>query len=501
MGIGFSNQVAQNQNETSDNIKTGYSQPTNLNNTPYANLVGTSYTNYVNQSNSTSDDGGSVYRDLPDEMINQSFIERSSSTIDLTPEFYSINAGGSQGYIYYETKQNGFINTPFTGEPASNLVQLNTYIPFQGANAFQIAYSTYGTTNNYSMVRYETAASAWGPWRLWAGVGPTGPTGATGATGPTGATGATGRTGSTGPTGATGPTGSVNFNFSGTGSTFSLTNNNTRIQLGTSTYYLDNTGNIVGNAGTFSGALNANGGMTGSGNIWTSGTVTTNSILTNSNTFKVNNVFTKQGFNGTIYDLGGYTPSSAADFMNMLKTYLNFTTDQQLFDLGLFEFNCIINSGNLPINVKTIYPNNYPFAKIIFWGNNGKQFNVRIWSHSSPYTFETNAISYNSTTSSWPVAPLVFKSNIPAVEDDRKVVGSDTVWSRSDPLTGARGIRTFGGYTEIGSKEGSFGTSGEWAMCPTGQYVCGIQTVVENAQPGTADDTSLNSVYLRCCKF
>jgi Collagen triple helix repeat (20 copies) len=334
MGIGFSNQVAQNRNETSDKIKTGYSQPSELNNTPYMNLLSTSYTNNVNLSKSTSDDGGNIYRALPDEVTNQSFIEKNeSSIVDLTPEFYSNNAGGSQGYIYYETKQNGYINTPFTGEPASNLVQLNTYIPYQGANAFQIAYSTYGTTNNYSMVRYEITASAWGPWRVWAAVGPTGATGARGDTGATGSQGIQGITGPTGATGPTGPTGSVNFNFSGTGSTFSLTNNNTRIQLGTSTYYLDNTGNIVGNAGTFSGALNANGGFTGttgrfSGTLNTAGGLTGttaffNGVVTADNGITAKGLVTinNDGGNGQrLLIKGGTTESPYIDFQNSAGT-------------------------------------------------------------------------------------------------------------------------------------------------------------------------------------
>ena len=56
----FSNQVAQNQTETSDKLKTGYSQPTELNNTPYMNLLSTSYTNNVDSSKTTTDDNGNV---------------------------------------------------------------------------------------------------------------------------------------------------------------------------------------------------------------------------------------------------------------------------------------------------------------------------------------------------------------------------------------------------------------------------------------------------------
>ena len=58
------------------------------------------------------------------------------------------------------------------------------------------------------------------------------------------------------------------------------------------------------------------------------------------------------------------------------------------------------------------------------------------------------------------------------------------------------------GITEISSLEGSWGSyPANWAMCPAGSYVCGFMSKVEAAQTGTADDTAMNGVKLRCCKF
>ena len=202
-------------------------------------------------------------------------IELSSSNQDLQPSFYESYSAGSAGYIYYETKQNQNIGLPFPSEDPTNLVQLTTYIPNVGANAYQVAFSTYGTGLSYSMVRYEKAVDGtWGSWKVWAGVGPTGSTGAQGIQGIKGDAGSIGLTGATGPqgiqgiqgikgdagtigpiglTGATGPqgpTGTIAFTVNGSPTFLGVANNNTRITLGSTVYYIDSSGNAVFNNAT-----------------------------------------------------------------------------------------------------------------------------------------------------------------------------------------------------------------------------------------------------------
>ena len=46
--------------------------------------------------------------------------------------------------------------------------------------------------------------------------------------------------------------------------------------------------------------------------------------------------------------------------------------------------------------------------------------------------------------------------------------------------------------------EGMWGEWGTYTECPTGTFVCGIQTQVQGDQ-GRGDDTALNQVSLRCC--
>ena len=175
MGNTSSNQELEDQSVTYDMAPNQYTQPPLQPSGIYANLLNSPYYNQVNTSSTITDDNGSIYRVYPNNQGNLDTIESSSSTIDLTPEFYQANSGGSSGYIYYETKQNQYISTPLVGESPTNLVQLNTYIPVAGSNAFQIAYSTTGLGQTYSMVRYENASGAWGNWQVWAGIGATGP--------------------------------------------------------------------------------------------------------------------------------------------------------------------------------------------------------------------------------------------------------------------------------------------------------------------------------------
>lgn len=81
--------------------------------------------------------------------------------------------------------------------------------------------------------------------------GPTGPQGLQGIDGPTGPIGPQGLQGPIGPQGLQGPTGpqgSVNLSLSGDVLPFVLAKNNTQIQLGSTSYYVDNSGNIVLNS-------------------------------------------------------------------------------------------------------------------------------------------------------------------------------------------------------------------------------------------------------------
>ena len=280
MGSAYSNQIDET-NASSDTNPNQYSRK------PESNYVYSNSYNEVNLSATTTDDLNSEYRNYTGSNPNTSQIESSVSVVDLTPEFYQANSGGVDGYMYYETKQNQYLSNnilptasgykpPFPLEPPATLVQLTTYIPTTTSNAFQIAYSTLGQGPNYSMVRYQTSTGGWGPWLVWASIGPTGATGAAGAIGPTGSTGAIGPTGARGATGATGlqgPTGNVNFN--GTGAPISFQNNNTKVQLGTTTYYFDTSGNAVLNSvkiGT------TNNGFDSAGNLRVNNAISTGNL-------------------------------------------------------------------------------------------------------------------------------------------------------------------------------------------------------------------------------
>ena len=53
---------------------------------------------------------------------------------------------------------------------------------------------------------------------------------------------------------------------------------------------------------------------------------------------------------------------------------------------------------------------------------------------------------------------------------------------------------------EITSHDGYWGKWHKTAMCPSGQYVCGMRVRIEDQQ-GDGDDTAMNSVRLQCCSF
>lgn len=52
----------------------------------------------------------------------------------------------------------------------------------------------------------------------------------------------------------------------------------------------------------------------------------------------------------------------------------------------------------------------------------------------------------------------------------------------------------------ITATEGWWGNWGGPVSCPTGFYICGLQTQVQPFQ-GNGDDTSLNNVKIFCCKY
>ncbi len=58
-----------------------------------------------------------------------------------------------------------------------------------------------------------------------------------------------------------------------------------------------------------------------------------------------------------------------------------------------------------------------------------------------------------------------------------------------------------GGATDVSVEEGGWGTwKPDYIMCPEGSYVCGLQTRFEGSQ-GNGDDTALNGIRMKCCKF
>lgn len=53
---------------------------------------------------------------------------------------------------------------------------------------------------------------------------------------------------------------------------------------------------------------------------------------------------------------------------------------------------------------------------------------------------------------------------------------------------------------EISSYDGIWGDWHNEQICPAGQYVCGLRVRFEHHQ-GDGDDTALNAVRLKCCRF
>ena len=55
------------------------------------------------------------------------------------------------------------------------------------------------------------------------------------------------------------------------------------------------------------------------------------------------------------------------------------------------------------------------------------------------------------------------------------------------------------GAVDVKVQEGLWGNWTDMKMCPAGSYVCGLQTRFEGQQDG--DDTALNGINMKCCKF
>jgi len=177
----------------------------------------------------------------------------------------------------------------------------------------------------------------------------------------------------------------------------------------------------------------------------------------------INDVFIKKGFNNDIADLRSYSLSTPDTFMNMLKTYLNLsntnpasatsTTDQQLFGLGNFRFNCLINTLNLPSIVTSTYSStSISIAEINFYAGtfdtttskyiNGS-FGVRIYSNWSESQFFAQA-NYNNSTNSWPTTWNVAFKTIQGLTGPTGATGSQgptgaTGATGSQGITGATG--------------------------------------------------------------
>jgi hypothetical protein len=78
-----------------------------------------------------------------------------------------------------------------------------------------------------------------------------------------------------------------------------------------------------------------------------------------------------------------------------------------------------------------------------------------------------------------------------SVEPDRGSGGDDTAANSLKMRCKAHG--------ELSASNGApWGTYGDWAVCPTGQAVCGMEIRFEDDQ-GDGDDTALNGVHLVCC--
>ena len=126
MGSSFSNQIEQNQNEQNDSQPMDYNNISrDLTNTQYSNFLNSPFYNTVKIS--TLESSGSDYRSLPTDSINSVNIDtsRSNEIIDQPPEYYTSTSGGSNGFIYYETKQNQYINSPFTGQGTFSTISVN----------------------------------------------------------------------------------------------------------------------------------------------------------------------------------------------------------------------------------------------------------------------------------------------------------------------------------------------------------------------------------------
>ena len=175
---------------------------------------------------------------------------------------------------------------------------------------------------------------------------------------------------------------------------------------------------------------------------------------------QINDVFIKKGFNGSIADLRTQSPSTPNTFMNMLKTYVNLSnanpgtsTDQELFGLGNFTFNCLINTTNLPAIVTNTYPRTLiSITEIIFYAGTfdsttskyiDGSFGVRIYSNWTDVQFFAQA-NYNNSTNSWPTTWNVAFKTIQGLTGPTGLTGSQgptgaTGATGSQGITGATG--------------------------------------------------------------
>ena len=60
-----------------------------------------------------------------------------------------------------------------------------------------------------------------------------------------------------------------------------------------------------------------------------------------------------------------------------------------------------------------------------------------------------------------------------------------------------RDIETWDMKGELKTKAAEWGRWSRWTECPRGQFICGIDTRVEDPD---GDDTALNDIKHKCCK-
>ena len=264
----------------------------------------------------------------------------------------------------------------------------------------------------------------------------------------------------------------ANNGISGTSGTFSgqleangglTANGGFTGSTGTFTGQLRANGGLTGTTGTFTSILNANGGISGSTATLT-GNLSVGGVSSNLNFTQPKPQITANGSAGP------------------LVIDPNFTSDNYLLLYDRVDVDGVLNAkGNL--NVAGEYTAN-GIVSVKSGLNIVNRKSGLPMTHFDYFGDGANYISGNTN----------FRNGSVTID------GAITTGGKSVAKIPTTNGEAQNGMTEISNtNEGAYGDWGNWTMCPAGSYVCGFVSKVE--APVSGDDTSMNAVRLRCCKF